>query len=109
METMIQSLNWNNDLEIDEPRQRGLTRLKTGSLLFILGFIIALIGAPQVGGFAALGGVGCLPCAALETLTNQSWPDARPLIRYIFLFLGVIVGFPLFFAAILLPVVWLNR
>ncbi len=109
METIIQSLNWNNDLEIDQPRQRGFTRLRTGGLLFIVGFVIALIGAPQVGGFAALIGVASLPCAALEMLTNQSWPEARPLTRYTFLFLGVVIGFPLLFAAILLPVAWLSR
>lgn len=109
MDTMIQSLNWNNDLEIDEPRRRGLTRLKTGGLLFIIGVIFSLIGAPQVGGFAALIGVASLPCAALEMLTQQSWPEARPLTRYTFLFLGIIVGFPVLFAAILLPVAWLNQ
>lgn len=109
METMFQSLNWNNDLAIDEPRQRGFTRLRTGGLLFILGLIFSLIGAPQVGGFAALIGVASLPCAALEMLTNQSWPEARPLTRYTFLSLGIIVGFPILFAAILLPIAWLNQ
>jgi hypothetical protein len=108
METMFQSLNWSNDLEIDEPRQRGFIRLRSGGLLLFFGFIIALIGVPQAGGIAALGGVGCLPCGALETMTNQSWSDARPLTRYIFFVLGLIAGFPLFFAAILLPVAWLN-
>ena len=101
MEEWFQALNWINDLGVEAARKRGLVRLRTGAALLIIGIVVSFVGAPAAGGLAALVGAVCIPCAAVELLTNKSWVESSRIMRLLFL----VLSFPLSIAFFAIPII----